>query len=122
MTHVYEDEFHRLAHEWLKNSYGEENVHHEYYVTVEIGGQTKTRFIDFVVEDTMTTWAIEAERSAAKVREGVGQCQEYADALRRTDRFNGSITPCILVPFGHSVGESWADPLVTVREAPKFDS
>lgn len=122
MTHIYESTFHRYAHEWLKNAYGDDNVHHEEYITVERDGREQTMFVDFVVETPMTTWAVEAERTRSKVREGVGQAEEYADAVRQSSRFEAPVTPAILVPHGHSQGEGWARQLVTVKEAPKFDS
>lgn len=120
MTHVYEDEFHRLAYEWLRNSYGEDYVHSQAYLSYHDDGQENVVFPDFVVEDDLTTWAIEAERSADKVREGVGQAQEYAAAVRQSDRFESPVTPCVIVPAGHSTGESWARAIVTVKELPRL--
>lgn len=109
MTHIYEDEFHRRAEKWLIEEYGAENVEHEVYLP------NAWRYIDFVVQTPLATFAIEAERTADKVIEGAGQSILYAGAK------NG-YTPLILVPDGHTEEPevSWIRKRVPVCEAPSW--
>lgn len=109
MTHIYEDEFHRRAAKWLAEEYGAENVAHEVYLP------DAWRYIDFVVQTPLGTFAIEAERSAENMIEGAGQSIMYAGSQ------NGYM-PLVLVPHGHTEEPEvqWVRQRVPVCEAPSW--
>lgn len=109
MTHVYEDEFHERADRWLRDEFGAENVEHEKYLP------NAWRYIDFLVTTPIGKFAIEAERKAEKIIEGVGQSIMYAG-------YDPSYTPMVLVPHDHTMSPEteWIRQRIPVIEAPKF--
>lgn len=88
MTHEYESEFAEKVGEYLIESYGEENVEQNKFLSESY------RFVDFWVDGPVVTLAIEVENDFDAVIEGVGQALMYAG-------HDDGVVPVVIIPEDH---------------------
>jgi len=88
-SHISEREFtETIVAPWLADHYGADQVREQ----VHLGASD--RFVDFLVETPLATWAVEVENDADAIIGAVGQALLYA-AHRPSWR------PCVVIPRDH---------------------